>query len=136
MAAAVISASTITTTGSIQGNGTIAHASSVSSSEVHHGTCAPMAPTMRAYSAKASAATTSATPSSATGVRNQIGREGDGGQRHAAEDSGHRLGTPASLFDAGGHGRRDAAVAAIALLVVDDGLEQVVPPEVGPVAFR
>ena len=109
----------MTSTGSIHGNGTIAQARSVSSSVVHHGMSAPIADTIRAYSANASAATTSATVSNATGVRNQMAA-----RAAAASDTPLRMRViqQARLFDASGNRRGNAAVTTIALLVRERSL--------------
>ena len=56
---------TMTTSTETHGNGTIAHARSVAASVVHHGTFAPITSTMRAYSVKATVASSSATTSRA-----------------------------------------------------------------------
>src|SRR5688572_5777250 len=118
-------------------NGTIAHVVNVASSAVQYGSFAPMFSTIRSYSWKARAHTTSATPSSAVESRNQMRASATtprttplrtrviGGLGLAAW--GLRK-SPNS----GRNGRCDAAKPAIAFLVLDHAFEEVPAPEVGP----
>ena len=90
-----------------------------------------------AYSCAASAATTAAPARAgrrAAGTRD--GGERRGGQRDAADETDHVVTTPlrtrVTCAPIDRRRRRDAAVAALALLIGEHGLEQVPAAEVGP----
>ena len=98
--------------------------------------CAPIASTMRSYSWKASAATISATQQQRDRAEEPDQRERGGAEDDAAQDASHAART--DRVEVGAHfapaatGRRDAAEAAIALLIREHAFEQVPAAEVGP----